>query len=65
MQQCNTPEFQACLLAKQTEQLLEQALVAYNTASAEYKEMARQDVIDFEYLHHCAVTLSAPETKSN
>lgn len=65
MQQSNTPELQASLLAKQTMQLLEQALKAYNTTSAEYKEMARQDVIDFEYLHHRAVTLSAPETKLN
>lgn len=63
--QTNTPEFQAALLAKQTKQLLEQALKAYNTAPAEYKDMTRQDVIDFDYLHHRAVTLSAPDTKSN
>lgn len=63
--QANTPEFQASLLAKQTKQLLDQALNAYNTAPAEYKEMTRQDVIDFEYLHNKAVTLSTPVTQSN
>ncbi|HDS1774036.1 hypothetical protein NPS33_21285 [Pseudomonas putida] len=58
--QSNTPEFQAALLAKQTKQLLEQALKAYNTAPAECKDMTRQDVIDFEYLHNKAVTLATP-----
>lgn len=63
--QTNTPEFQASLLANQGKQLLDQALKAYNTAPAEFKEMVRQDVIDFEYLHNKAVILSTPSTKSN
>lgn len=58
--QPNTPELQASLLAKQTKQLLEQALNAYNTAPAEYKEMARRDVIDFETLHANAINLTQP-----
>lgn len=56
--QANTPEFQASLLANQCKQLLTNAIKAYNTAPAEYKEMTRQDVIDFECLYHNAMTLS-------
>ncbi|WJM55328.1 hypothetical protein QUC26_09320 [Pseudomonas asiatica] len=54
----NTPKIQAALLVKEAKQLLDQALKSYHTAPAEYKEMARQDVIDFETLYTNAIELT-------